>query len=125
MILCADAPNGRPRGRGPCAARERNRHVKDGRNCPGCLRDIGIWPVVRAPLPSRIRCPHCKARLRYRNAVPVMVVEFVLAVAVFAGSARIDDTLESVVVLVGLIVILELAAAGHLRRHHRLEVVRG
>lgn len=34
-------------------------------HCPQCNHDIGFWPIVRAPLPNRLKCPHCKAKLKY------------------------------------------------------------
>lgn len=39
----------------------------DGRHCPKCTEDIGIWAIVRAGLPNRIRCPHCQVRVRYQG----------------------------------------------------------
>src|SRR5262245_9176564 len=38
----------------------------NGSICPSCAKDIGVWSIVRAPLPSvGFRCPHCKAALKY------------------------------------------------------------
>ena len=48
----------------------------DGRHCPSCRKDIGIWPVFTAGLPDWIRCPHCRCRLRYENATGVVVLLF-------------------------------------------------
>ena len=41
--------------------------MKDGKHCPACGRDIGVWPLLTAGLPSRIQCPHCQARLSFSN----------------------------------------------------------
>ena len=46
----------------------------DGKHCPGCGKDIGVWPILSALLPSRVRCPHCKSRLRYRKTAIVIAV---------------------------------------------------
>lgn len=39
----------------------------DGKHCPECKVDIGVWPVFSAVMPHLIRCPHCKARLVYQD----------------------------------------------------------
>jgi hypothetical protein len=58
----------------------------DGRHCPSCRKDIGLWPVFTAGLPDRIRCPHCRCRLRYENATGVVVLLLAaLAGAVYGG----------------------------------------
>ena len=46
----------------------------DGKHCPGCEKDIGVWPVLMAGLPTWVRCPHCRARLSYGNSGLVMAV---------------------------------------------------
>ncbi len=37
----------------------------EGKHCPGCGKDIGVWAIIKASLPSKIRCPHCKVALHY------------------------------------------------------------
>lgn len=39
-----------------------------GKLCPACGRDVGVWPVFSAGMPTRIWCPRCRARLRYEDA---------------------------------------------------------
>jgi len=58
--------------------------MNDGKHCPACGQDIGVWPVLMATLPNRIRCPHCKARLRYQNAGALIVNLLVLLLALCA-----------------------------------------
>jgi hypothetical protein len=59
--------------------------MADGRHCPACARDVGVWPVFSAGLPNRIWCPHCGARARYdRVAGPILAL---LAAAVVAAAA--------------------------------------
>jgi hypothetical protein len=41
--------------------------TSDGKHCPACGVDIGIWPVATAVFPSRVRCPHCRSLLAYRG----------------------------------------------------------
>ena len=39
-----------------------------GKICPNCGKDIGILDIMLAGLPNRIKCPHCKSRVKYQNA---------------------------------------------------------
>ncbi len=57
--------------------------MANGKVCPACAKDIGVWAIFSAGGPSRIRCPHCRARLRYDGAMAVMAAPF--AVVVFAA----------------------------------------
>jgi hypothetical protein len=36
-----------------------------GKLCPSCNHDIGIWAIIEAGLPTRITCPHCDMRVIY------------------------------------------------------------
>jgi uncharacterized protein (DUF983 family) len=56
----------------------------DGKHCPSCGKDIGVWPVFSAAWPSRIWCPRCKSRLRYRQTADVIAVLFVFAIVIAA-----------------------------------------
>ena len=48
--------------------------MADGKRCPACGHDIGIWAVVSAMWPTRVWCPHCGARLRYRDHERVSLI---------------------------------------------------
>jgi hypothetical protein len=99
--------------------------MTDGKNCPVCQRDIGIWPVFAAGLPNRIRCPHCSARLTYSRLLGVLLVLLVALAVTGAGSwyaaAAIpglhpnQHKLAAVGIMLGLWVLIELAAAQFLR----------
>ena len=58
----------------------------DGKHCPNCGNDIGVWPVFSAAWPSLIWCPRCKSRLRYGNTALVIAVLLVVLI-VIAGAA--------------------------------------
>jgi len=69
-----------------------------GKDCPNCKQDIGIWPVVSAGLPSRIWCPHCRARLRYRIPSAVGIAMGVaLAIPVVCLSLWVTGELSAAV----------------------------
>lgn len=57
-----------------------------GKTCPNCKTHVSIWRIVLAPLPNRIRCPHCRARLRFRDARRTLWLLICLAI-VIAGVA--------------------------------------
>jgi hypothetical protein len=102
----------------------------DGKHCPACGRDIGLWPVFLAGLPNRIWCPHCAARLAYRGIGGVVVALLVALAAASAGahfaSAAFADTGPNVrlAVFVGVLlggwVLVELAAVWFLRGNRPL-----
>lgn len=65
--------------------------MSDGRHCPACEKDIGVWPVLTAGLPTRVRCPHCKARLTYGSSLLLMLG--VVAMTAVVGVASYYATL--------------------------------
>ena len=63
---------------------------KQGKQCPSCKRDIGIWTVLKAPLPTMMRCPHCKAPIQYDEAgggVIIIVIVMIMPVIYIIGSS--------------------------------------
>jgi hypothetical protein len=60
--------------------------MDDGKHCPACGKDIGVWPIFSAGLPNRIWCPHCSARLRYRVTTGLLLVIVALAIGLMAGA---------------------------------------
>ena len=61
--------------------------MEPGKTCPNCAADIGVWPVVRASLPWRIWCPHCSARLQYRDARGFLLSQLSLGIALVGIAA--------------------------------------
>jgi hypothetical protein len=79
--------------------------MSDGKHCPACGKDIGLWPVLSAGLPTWVRCPHCKARLTYGSSflllfgVAVMVsvvgvVSYYVASRYLVPSSRVSEPLK-------------------------------
>src|SRR5690349_5286892 len=100
-------------------------NMNDGKHCPACRKDIGIWPVLSATLPNRIRCPHCRARLSYDNAGALMINVMLLLILLCVGSyyfLRQRDTSTSVMFYVHVAALalaawlpIELAATFYMR----------
>lgn len=63
--------------------------MSDGMHCPHCAQDVGVWATLSAILPSRIWCPHCKARLCYRGVWGLTLAEFALGVLIGAVSMHL------------------------------------
>src|SRR5579864_4806947 len=102
--------------------------MRDGKHCPACGVDIGLWPVASATLPSRIRCPRCKARLGYRGIGTVVLVLVLVSVPVFAFAWLVSLLFVGVIQLTVLLAVLfaawvpvELVAAKYLRENKVLE----
>jgi len=101
----------------------------EGKRCPACGRDIGIWAVFAAGLPTRIRCPHCKARLSYRGAMPIVIVMLLLLGPVVYGSYRAAQALGDVrswrLLFAGLVLVawapIELGFSLYLRARRDLQ----
>jgi len=60
--------------------------MRDGKHCPECEKDIGVWPVLSAGLPSRVHCPHCHARLTYGNSGTFVACLFAILLTLAVGS---------------------------------------
>ena len=54
--------------------------MANGKLCPACGKDIGVWAIVAAGLPSRIRCPHCRTLLRYDGTLALMALPFAIVI---------------------------------------------
>lgn len=64
-----------------------------GNDCPACGENIGVWAVFKAPVPNRIRCPHCGVRLRYGRTGGLVTAAVALTVALAAGAIAVFDSL--------------------------------
>jgi hypothetical protein len=104
--------------------------MANGKVCPACGKDVGVWAIVAAGVPSRIRCPHCRSRLRYDGAMAVMAFPFAVVVlaalvvhevAVDVGVAR--PGLFMAILLLVTWVPVELLLALYLRDNRTLRMV--
>ena len=108
----------------------------DGKHCPKCGKDIGVWPVMLAGLPNRIRCPNCRTRLVYRNTLAefLVLLFIVLPLCVLAsfavvqflnpyGTNQFDQAVAFLVLLLVAWVPVELVAAIYLRANKVLTIV--
>jgi hypothetical protein len=106
--------------------------MSDGKHCPACGKDIGMWAVLFAGLPSRIRCPHCRARLSYGNDLVLVlgvvavltlaaVVACQLAIFQLGKTAAVTEPIQFgglvIALMLGLAIPLELALTLLIRRH--------
>jgi hypothetical protein len=102
--------------------------MADGKHCPACGTDIGVWPVFSAGLPNLIRCPRCRARIGYQRIGAVLAVLLVVLGAVFAVAYIVSGSFEStnrlfafIVVVLGAWIPIELVVALYLRTNKILE----
>ena len=102
--------------------------MTDGKHCPACGKDVGIWPIASALLPNLIRCPHCRTRLVYRDTGRLLVGLVVLGLALVTGIILLipwllPDTHPAVrlaafvAILLVVWIPVELWAAAYLRRN--------
>lgn len=104
--------------------------MTSGKRCPACGKDIGIWAIFAAGMPSRIRCPYCRARLRYDGGSVVMGIAFAIVViaVLIAHEVAVDIGMTSpgfftAVLLLITWVPVELLLAMYLRDHRSLKIV--
>jgi uncharacterized protein (DUF983 family) len=57
--------------------------LANGKDCPGCGKDIGFMALVKAPWTTRITCPHCRERLKYLDVRNFNIV--LVAISILIG----------------------------------------
>jgi len=104
-----------------------------GSICPSCAKDVGVWSIMRAPLPNiGFRCPHCKAALKYTPVqwgfIFILFLLYLLVLVVVGAATnyllgiKIRATVVSLAIIFALWIPFELAIA---RRHRaRSQLIR-
>jgi hypothetical protein len=60
-----------------------NDMASEGKFCPSCNKDIGIWAIVKLGWPTMLKCPHCKTRLKYESwQIPLTILSIVLYIPI-------------------------------------------
>jgi hypothetical protein len=104
--------------------------MANGKVCPACGKDIGVWAIVAAGLPSRIRCPHCRTLLRYDGTFALMALPF--AIVIMAALIVHEVAVDVGIPRPGLFVVaqmlvtwvpVEVLLAFYLRDHCTLHLV--
>jgi len=104
--------------------------LSDGKHCPACGEDIGVWPIASAFMPGHCRCPHCRARLAWDRAYRTTAVMLALTV-VIAGAAlttvyrlEIEETWRQVAVYLAFgltpVLIMGWIGAVYQRKYSKL-----
>lgn len=83
--------------------------MSDSRHCPECGNNIGILAVFKAPLPNRIRCPHCGQRLQHTPIRGLVAVALVLMAVGAAGVVALHHHLNAGPARVFLALVVGLA----------------
>lgn len=71
--------------------------MNEGKLCPNCKNDIGVFAILKAGSPSRIKCPFCKTQLKY-SPFPAglllifLTVYFCLCILVFMFANEYEMT---------------------------------
>ena len=57
-----------------------------GKTCPICDKQVGYWPIIKAPLPNLIKCEHCKSTLSYeKNGWRLIIYSLILYLIMVGG----------------------------------------
>ncbi|MDH4317053.1 MAG: hypothetical protein OEV64_01565 [Desulfobulbaceae bacterium] len=63
---------------------------KPGTTCPICAKEVGVWSIIKAPLPNLIRCEHCNGALVYeKNSWSLVIFSVVLYLIMVGGMLTI------------------------------------
>ena len=94
--------------------------------CPYCDRPVSTPAVLKAVLPSTIRCPHCGRRLRVRN-IRLLFAGYIAALAVvislyfYAHRLHFLSRAQRLIAGVALVAGVEFAASFFVARVGRFE----
>jgi uncharacterized protein (DUF983 family) len=101
----------------------------EGKHCPNCGKDIGVWPIFSASWPSFIWCPWCRSRLRYRKTSVVMAALVAILIAIAAIAFILVSSLATswrmpiwAMVMIISWVFVQLAVTWFLRNRRELEL---
>jgi hypothetical protein len=113
----------------------------DGKHCPACGTDIGVWPIFSAALLKLIRCPRCKARIAYQEigavlaillSIRLLVWGIVVAAAFYLAWGPFESKLSRlgfIALVLGAWILVELPVeifiAWYLRANKVLEIRSG
>lgn len=100
---------------------------RQGKDCPKCGKDIGVWVILKAPVPGTLKCKHCGTKIAYESKGWPMLIVFALVyfalLAWLIGISGLRDHLNFFV-FIALIFALwmpfELVIIKILRGHHKL-----
>lgn len=104
--------------------------MSNGKDCPGCGRDIGFMALVKAPWTTRITCPHCRSRLKYLNVRNFNIVLVAISIVIgfpagffFVAFIYDDEIYLSFLILLAVIILwlpIELMLSRYLRANKQL-----
>lgn len=90
--------------------------------CPFCEKPITMWAVMKAPLPSAIRCPYCHQKIRVRGVGIFLLTYLVIAITLAAvmiierRRGQISIGLEIVTVVAALVILEVITSFFVMRR---------
>jgi hypothetical protein len=111
--------------------------MEEGKRCPWCKEDIGIWTIVRAVWPTLIRCPICGSNLTYEIPLWRTMFLIILPIALFifllsTGPVYLvykkiapKPLLISALLFIALWVVFEFGNAVYWRKYKKLKIIYG
>ena len=104
--------------------------MANGKVCPACGKDIGVWAIFAAGVPTRIRCPHCRTLLRYDGTFALIALPFAIVIlaALIVHEVAVDVGVASPGLFIVIQVLVtwvpvEILLALYLRDHRTLRLV--
>ena len=95
-------------------------------SCPYCAQPITTWAVMKAAMPSFVRCPRCQKRVRVTNVrvllllyIPVLLT--IAAMMFLALRAHVAGPVPIFIAFVVLSIFAEFAVSALIVRRARFE----
>src|SRR5689334_20456661 len=77
--------------------------MTENAHCPFCSKPMSVWSVMKAGIPSWIRCPHCRQRVRLTNLTTFLYI-YLSAVFLVAAALNVAEQ-QKIAPLVFLMVL--------------------
>ena len=99
--------------------------MEKGKLCPNCNKDIGFKAIAFAGLPNKIKCPHCKTRIFYKDIskliiylILISIIWIALFISLLASFSSYKGLLIGIVLSWILWIPVEILIAYYLRNNN-------
>jgi hypothetical protein len=108
----------------------------EGKLCPSCNADIGVWPHIKSAWPNAgLKCPYCRKKLKYNPAgwglflfltvvyMSILLIAFCMTIRILIIKLTFFEYMI-LIVTIGYLTWLpfDLFAAHNLREKSKLEL---
>jgi hypothetical protein len=109
--------------------------MEEGKRCPWCKEEIGIWAVIKAAWPTMIKCPTCGSKLTYEirlwrffvsqvvpSGLAIIFLSCAFSYLIFKKTA-VKPLMFALLFFVILWSLFEFIIAAYWRNHRKLKLL--